>query len=146
MTTTVSGQTALLTAGGTNSGSNGSVSYSVGEVGYTVNSNGNYSMTAGMQQPFEISVLATNTLILENKQLSVYPNPTEANVLLAINLPVIENLNYTLFDINGKMLSNATPILVSPTAIPLQLFPSGTYLLYVNVGSKNSKTFKIIKK
>ena len=103
-------------------------------------------MAAGVQQPFEISVLSNDEIVNNIFELKAYPNPTSDILILAINSLQIEDLNYSLLDINGKLLLNAEKITASQTTIPFTKLPSGTYLLQVTAGSKNVKTFKIIKK
>ena len=47
-------QEAVATAGGDASGTNGNVSYTVGQVVYTTNTGTTGSVAQGVQQPFEI--------------------------------------------------------------------------------------------
>ena len=50
-------QEAIPAAGSNAIGSGGSVSYSVGQVVYTINTGTNGSVAEGVQQPYEISVV-----------------------------------------------------------------------------------------
>ena len=74
---TVSAQESVNATGGDASGSGGSASYSVGQVVYTTNVGTNGSVSQGVQQPYEISVV---TAIEEAKGINLtvtaYPNPT----------------------------------------------------------------------
>jgi hypothetical protein len=59
LSTGVQAQSALLSAGGNNPGSGGSVSYSLGQTLYTTNTGGGYSIAKGVQQAV-LSCAATN--------------------------------------------------------------------------------------
>lgn len=59
LSTGIQAQSALLTAGGNNPGSGGSVSYSLGQTLYTTNTGGGYSIAQGVQQAV-LSCAATN--------------------------------------------------------------------------------------
>ena len=138
-------QEALATTGGDGSGSNGNVSYSVGQVFYTTNTGTNGSMAQGVQQPYEIqTVLGTENFNI-NLQLAVYPNPTSDWLSLLIKNSVIENLNYQLFDLNGRLILNEK-INSEETTINLEKYPSSIYLLKVLENNKEIKSFKVIKK
>ena len=131
--------------GGNASGSGGAVSYTIGQVVYTTNSSTAGTVTQGVQQPFEISVV---TGIKEAFDISlefvVYPNPATDFVKLIIENYDVENLRYRLFDIYGTLLQdkkiegNETNIIMS-NQVP------STYFLRVTDRNKVIKTFKIIK-
>ncbi len=139
-------QESINTAGGNASGSGGSVSYSVGQVFYTTNSDANTSVAQGVQQPYEISVVSSveeaNSITLS---FSAYPNPATDYVKLQIEGDMIDNLSYQLVDINGKILQNQK-ISNNQTAIIISNYVASTYFLKVSRGNKETKTFKIIKK
>ena len=138
------GQQALIPAGGNATGSSGNSSFTVGQIAYTTNSNANYSVAEGVQQPFEISILSVDEYIQSNIQLTVYPNPTLDYLTLNIDTLETEGLEYSLIDINGKLLSEEK-ITNQLTTINFTSMPSSTYFIKVAVKDKNVKTFKIIK-
>jgi hypothetical protein len=143
--TTLQAQETITSAGGNASGNGGSVSYTVGQLVYTTNTGSNGSVTQGVQQPFEISVISG---IAEAKRISLncsaYPNPTKGFVNLIVENYQLENLSYQIYDINGKLLE-IKKIDARETSIPLLNLVPSTYLLKVIQGSKEVKTFKIIK-
>lgn len=55
--TELKAQEAIPASGGNATGSGGSVSYSVGQVEYSSNTGSGGSVAAGVQQPYEISVV-----------------------------------------------------------------------------------------
>ena len=72
--------------------------------------------------------------------LTIYPNPTPDNVCLTgLN---IEDMNFKLFDSNGKLIYSDTNI----TSIDMSQFPKGVYYLsFENVIKNVSGTKKIVK-
>ena len=138
------GQEALIPAGGNATGSSGNVSFTVGQIAYTTNDNANYSVSDGVQQPFEISTLTVDEQIPSNILLTVYPNPTLGYLTLDIDTLEIEGLQFSLMDINGKLLIE-DKITDQLTTINFSSLPNSTYLIKVTANGKNIKTFKIIK-
>ncbi|MFB6320642.1 T9SS type A sorting domain-containing protein [Saccharicrinis sp. FJH54] len=138
-------QEVLTTTGGYATGTNGSVSYSVGQVTYQTRSGKNGSVAEGVQQPFEISVIST---IKETDGISlnfiVYPNPATTNLTLDIVDFELSNLIFELFDVNGKILKIGK-ITTTRTNINITSLESATYLVKVIRDNQEIKTFKIIK-
>ncbi len=101
-------QESVNATGGDASGSGGSVSYSVGQVVYTTNTGTNGSVTQGVQQPYEISVV---TAIEEAKGINLtvtaYPNPATDYLTLRIDEFEISNLSFQLYDMSGKLLQSS---------------------------------------
>jgi hypothetical protein len=139
-------QTSVNATGGNASGSGGSASYSVGQLAYTTNTGTNGSVSEGVQQPFEISVV---TGIEEAKDIflnvSAYPNPTTDYLELKVENLQLSELSYKLYDIRGKVYQNKE-IGNSITKIEMQNLPQGIYFIKViDTKNKEFKTFKIIK-
>ena len=144
-------QESISTSGGMAYGSGGSVSYTVGQVVYTTNSEITGSVAQGVQQPFEIldesgSDLATGISL----QCSVYPNPVEKVLTLQVQYYINESITYSLYDSNSQLLKTDV-VENKKTLILMSNLPPTTYYLVVDQKKqKNSphvtKTFKIIKK
>jgi hypothetical protein len=139
-------QESINTTGGNASGSGGSTSYSVGQVVYTTNTGGsNGSVAQGVQQPFEISVVTgleeANGISLS---ISAYPNPTKDFLNLEVENYDNTNLSYQLFDISGKLIETKELDSNQASIVMSNLLPA-TYFVKVIQGSKEVKTFKIIK-
>ncbi|MDD3860464.1 MAG: T9SS type A sorting domain-containing protein [Bacteroidales bacterium] len=138
-------QESIIAAGGDASGSGGSTSYSVGQVVYTTNIGTSGSVSQGVQQPYEISVV---TAIEEAKDINLsvtaYPNPTTAYLTLSINEFDISNLSYQLYDMNGKLLQSEK-ITGTQTSIVMSNLVPANYFVKVIKGNDEVKTFKIIK-
>jgi len=142
---TVSAQESVNATGGDALGDGGSVSYSVGQVVYQTYTGANGSVSEGVQQPFEISVV-TGLEEVKGIRLSVsaYPNPTADYLTLSIDEFEISNLSYQLYDINGKLLQNEK-IISNQTSIVMSNLVNATYFVKVIQEKKEIKTFKIIK-
>lgn len=139
-------QQAVVSAGGNAGGSEGSVSYSVGQVAYSNMSGTNGSVNQGVQQPYEFFL----TGIKDNKnfvlEMVVYPNPAHAIVNLRIeNRESLQGLTYLLFDVKGMLLQKKN-IVDKITEIPMSDLAAANYLLSVtNSKSEVLQIFNIIK-
>ena len=149
-------QQSINAAGGNATGSGGMVSYSVGQVAYKTHTGTSGSVSEGVQQPYEISVV---TAIEEakgiNLSVTAYPNPTTDYLTLRIDEFEISNLSYQLYDMSGKLLLNEK-ITGSQANIVMSNLVPATYFVKVYAvgctdrtgvikGNKEVKTFKIIK-
>jgi hypothetical protein len=138
-------QEAILAAGGDANDSGGSVSYSVGQVVYTINTGINDFVVEGVQQPYEISVVVG---IEQAKDINLicraYPNPASDFLTLEVEIAANEKLFFQLYDIMGKLLVSKRLIDLK-TTIPMTNLPPATYFLKVTDNQKVVKTFKIIK-
>ena len=143
--TNIQAQETVLTTGGDATGSDGSMSYSVGQIVYTTNTGTNGYVLQGIQQPFEI----TTTLDIKeiegiNLKCSIYPNPTPDNLILEIDEYDNKEILYQLYNFSGKLieskkLKNNRNIITMKDLVP------STYFLKVISNQKEIKTFKIIK-
>lgn len=139
-------QETVPSSGGDATGAGGSASYSIGQLITTTISNGNGSVSAGVQQAFEIFV----TLGVDDENgidlsYRAYPNPTVDVLNLTITNFNQENLRYQLFNIQGQLI--ATKQLRNPTTtIGMENYSASIYFLKVTSSNQALKTFKIIKK
>ena len=133
-------QEVVSTQGDSYSNASGSVAFTIGEVVINTGTDGTNDLTQGFHQT------NWNFLGVEdfapNYEAIIYPNPTED--VLNIRTSTFENVTYTLYDAQGKLVmqnilsAEQTPIQVS------QLAP-GSYSLTLNNQTQNLKTFKLIK-
>ena len=139
-------QESVNATGGNASGSGGSASYSVGQVVYTTNTGTTGTVVEGVQQPYEISVV---TGIEEakgiNLTITAYPNPITDYLTLEVKDFELSNLDFQLYDMQGKLLQNEK-ITGNQTSIPMNNLVPSTYFLKVIQYDKEIKSFKIIKK
>ena len=143
--TQVHAQETTTTSGGNASGTNGSLSYTIGQTVYTTNTGTSGSVAQGVQQPFEIQTVLGIENFNINLQMAVFPNPTTNWLQLDIKNYGFEKLNYKIFDINGKLVLE-NKISTETTTISMENLSTNIYLLKVLDNNKEVKTFKIIKK
>lgn len=140
----VQAQQALPATAGMAKGSSGSVSYSIGQMVYTTNIGTNGSVSQGIQQPYEISVVTGINEVSMNISMSVFPNPTTGLLTLQILENNFGRFYYNLTDLQGKLIETKL-LRDSQTQINLNGYSTGTYFLNVTQNSKIIKSFKIIK-
>jgi hypothetical protein len=139
-------QEVIPATGGDASGGSGSASYTVGQIVYTTNQGtGGNSVAQGVQQPYEISIV---TGIEEAKDInlsvSAYPNPTSDYLTVKVENYEIANLQYLIFDINGKLIQTVKATGQETQIQTSQLVPAH-YFVKVLDNKKEIKVFKIIK-
>ena len=144
----VSAQEVVSTQGDSYSNASANIDFTIGEVIIDTGTDGTNDLTQGFHQT------NWNFLGVEdfapNYEAIIFPNPTED--VLNIRTSTFENVTYTLYDAQGKLVmqnilsAEQTPIQVSqlaPGAYSLELiFEEG------NKGTQslsNRKTFKLVK-
>jgi hypothetical protein len=142
--TKMQAQKSVVTAGGNASGSNGKMSFTIGQMDFIKATGSGGSSTEGMQQPIELVTLTGEEFTQINLQIMVYPNPSSAFINLKIDNYDFKNLQYALHTISGKSIRNEQ-IENSNTKIDIENLPKTIYLLDITEKNKIIKTFKIIK-
>ncbi len=147
----VSAQEVLSTQGESYSNASTKIDFTIGEVVINTGTDGTNDLTQGFHQ--------TNWTFLgvedfaPNFQATIFPNPTQD--VLNIKTSVFENVTYTLYDAQGKLVmqnilsAEQTPIHVSqlaPGAYSLELIfeDENNGPLSLSKGSKR-KIFKLVK-
>ncbi|HPB26323.1 MAG TPA: T9SS type A sorting domain-containing protein [Bacteroidales bacterium] len=131
--------------GGNVSGSNGTVSYTVGQFVYTTHTGANGTISQGVQQPYEISIMtqieeATGTTLT----ITAFPNPATDCLTLRTDIVDNQNLSFHLYDINGNVIQE-NKINSAETSLLMKELPPSIYFLEVSDNSKIIKVFKIVK-
>ena len=138
-------QEAIPATGGDVTESEGSVSYTIGQVLYITNMGTNGTVAEGVQQPYEISVVVG---IEQAKDINLickaYPNPSTDLLILEVESASNEDLYFQLYDMMGKLLVSKKLLNIKTNISMANLAPS-TYFLKVTDHQKVVKTFKIIK-
>ena len=134
------GQEVISTQGDSYTNASGGIDFTIGEVVINTVTDGTNDITQGFHQT------NWNFLGVEdfapNYEAIIFPNPTED--VLNIRTSAFENVTYTLYDAQGKLVmqdklsAEQTPIQVS------QLAP-GNYSITLSNGTQELKTFKLIK-
>ena len=139
-------QADIVPAGGTASGSGGTMTYTVGQTAVKqADGNGRY-IIEGVQQPYEIQTVGVNNYPGITLDAMVFPNPTHHAVMLRIANYAIpaDGLTARLYDANGQLLRQFT-VTSMESEIDLEQCPSATYQLHVSDNKTLLKTFKIVK-
>lgn len=141
--TGLSAQQVVSTAGSTYVNNGGSLSYTMGEGVAQTLTKGDKILTQGFHQT-TISVATERVIKDLGFSIEAFPNPTSDFLNLRIEKETLQGLHFLLFDMSGKLLSKRA-IERSETTVPVQQLSVGFYLLKVQEGTKELKTFKIIK-
>lgn len=125
-------------------------------VGTITNSNGTRTVTAisclvaGANSPIAAisknEELVNNNIFVKN-EISVYPNPTEAELFLNIDNVLDKTLEITIFSLTGQMVYTKSFKSSEETfaqGININHLPSGIYLIKINIDGKeyNKKVVK----
>ena len=139
-TLTTTAQEVIATQGDSYSNTSTQIDFTIGELLISTGTDGINDITQGFHQT------NWNFVGLEDHapgyQATIFPNPTSE--VLNITTSTFENVTYTLYDAQGKLIfqdklsAEQTPIQVS------QLAP-GSYSLTLSNETQNLKTFKLIK-
>ena len=136
----VSAQEVIATQGDSYSNASANIDFTIGEVIIDTGTDGTNDLTQGFHQTNWNFVGVED--FAPDYEASIFPNPTSD--VLNIRTSSFENVTYTLYDAQGKLVmqnilsAEQTPIQVS------QLAP-GSYSLTLNNETQNLKTFKLIK-
>ena len=137
---TTTAQEVVATQGGSYSNTSTQVDFTIGEIIINTESDGVNTLTQGFHQT------NWNFVGLEDHspeyEASIFPNPTSD--ILNIRTSTFENVTYTLYDTQGKLIlqdklsSEQTPIRVGHLA-------TGKYSLILDSKNQKLKTFKLVK-
>lgn len=137
-----------VASGGVHSGTGGTISFSLGQIDYINMASQTTLITQGLQQPFEIYVIATTIPIVIDKspEFTLYPNPTKDYTVLHVKYSIVKSMSYVLYDILGRVVNKERLINVR-TTIRMDNLPSAVYILTVIDDSTNKviTQFKIVK-
>ena len=142
---TIQAQDAISASGGEATGIGGTVSYSVGQLVNNMNIGSNGTVTQGVQQTIEFTVLSNPELIALTISAVTYPNPTRDYIVLSLTDATLTDLSYIMFDLQGRLITKGK-VEQEATQIAMKNLSIGVYILKVNRHNQELKTFKIIKK
>lgn len=139
-------QQTIPAAGGKAKGTGGAVTFTVGQIAQETLTGDGKIIYQGVQIPFEIYVI-TGKKEYPGITLTctVYPNPVVDHLTLKIDNPLPGNYRVSLFNLNGKLISNRE-VSTGQTTIAMDDLEPGIYFLKISGKEKDLKTFKIIKK
>ncbi len=135
-------QQTIPISGGEAISDSGTVSYTVGQMVYTTNEAVDGSMHQGINQGIDEGI---EMIMVSDPTVVIFPNPTTDYVVLSFTDTSLSGVNYSLFDIQGRLIT-AAAITQNSTSIGLDRLNSAIYILRVSQNNRELKTFKIIKK
>lgn len=135
------GQQSVNSSGGDVQSSQGSVSFSVGQVTTDYIESGS-SINEGVQQPYEFF----NVLSINHPEgvasLEIFPNPTKGIIYLKSEDAVDANIE--IFDESGRLVFNEQQKNIQQSQVDLTSFSRGVYTIKVG-GNSSVQIVKIIK-
>ena len=139
-TIAVSAQEVVSTQGDSYSNTSANINFTIGEVVINTGTNGTNELTQGFHQT------NWNFVGMEDYspgfEASVFPNPTSE--VLNIRTSSFENVRYTLYNAQGKLLIQEI-LFAEQTPIQVGQLAPGSYSIILNNQTQNLKTFKLIK-
>jgi len=140
-------QSNVIVAGTNVITTNGSVSFTVGQIDYINAINGSGNINQGVQQPFEIyKVTGIDDTRLAEVDIQISPNPSFGDMTLSITCPSFEqkHLYYVVATIAGDKLLQQE--ISSPqTPINLKCLSAATYFITIYDEYTKVATYKIAK-
>ena len=139
-TIAVSSQDVVSTQGESYSNGSGIIDLTIGEVIVNTGTDGINYITQGFHQ--------TNWDFVEvqdffpSYEAIIFPNPTSD--ILTLITSVFENVTYTFYDAQGKLIFQ-DKLSAEQTSIQVSQLPTGSYSLNLSNEKQNLKTFKLIK-
>jgi hypothetical protein len=137
-------QQIISSTGSIGQNSSGTISYTLGELVIGSQNNGNSTVTQGFHQT-EIIVTVVRELSDPCLTILAYPNPTNDFITLKFENSEIQNIEYILFDLQGKLLLKEK-LKNQEVKVSFETFNPGSYFIKVLMNRKEIRTFKILKK
>lgn len=137
-------QEATVSSGGDASGTNGTVSYTIGQIDYEYRTGSDGNITEGVQQ-----IVVEPTSSLDENQtnivLNAYPNPAYDHIVIETSATSgSENVSYKMYDTKGKLVKEGR-ISSEKTTVDVTELVGANYFLKVTQGNELIKSFKILK-
>ena len=136
----VSAQEVISTQGDSYSIASGHLDFTIGEVIIATGTDGTNDLTQGFHQT-NWSFLGVEDHV-PSYVASIFPNPTYD--ILNIRTSMFENVTYTLYDAQGKLVMQDI-LSAEQTLIKVSQLAPGTYSLTLNNETQNLKTFNLVK-
>ncbi len=133
-------QEVISSQGNSYTNSNVNIDFTIGEVIINTETDGTHYMTQGFHQTnWVFAGLENHT---PNYEAIIFPNPTEES--LNIKTSTYENVVYTLYDAQGKLIMQ-NELFEEQTSLQVDHLASGKYSLVLNSKTEKLKTFSLIK-
>lgn len=126
--------------------SKGSISYSIGEVGYVNSKSQGGSIDLGIQQSFQFSPITALPNIEYYNDILIYPNPTNGTLYIK-NLPqqlINQKYYFKILSSEGNELKSEI-IKNTTTTVDLMFLTKGLYHMIIYSGNRLIKNYKFLK-
>jgi hypothetical protein len=140
---TSSGQQVVTTSGDFYQNTNGSISWTLGEIMTDTYTNNQSVLTQGFQQP-NLKVTSITELPGLDYSITAFPNPAKEFVKLKIEKEDVNGMQYDLLDMSGKVIESKK-IQNSETEISFADLIPATYFIRITENDIEIKIFKIVK-
>jgi hypothetical protein len=142
--TDLKAQQGSAATGGEAAGAGGTVSYTIGQMDYITTTGNGGTISQGLQQPYQINVATGMQETGINLTCALYPNPTTDFVVLTVQKEDVENMSFSLLDVQGKLIQHQK-LSSSSTTISMVNYADALYLIKVFNNNTEVKSFKINK-
>lgn len=136
----VSAQEVVATQGESYFNASTKIDFTIGEVIIDTGTDGTNDLTQGFHQTNWKFAGMEN--FAPNFEVTVFPNPTED--VLNIRTSTFENVTYTLYDAQGKLVMHNI-LTAEQTPVKISQLAPGSYSLSLNNETQNLKCYKLIK-
>ncbi len=137
-------QEASVSAGGVDVVPEGSISYSIGLTFYTAEETEDGTLNQGVQHVQQETITQVEQLVLPLAVVHVFPNPVVAEVQLNVNISDFNDVNFTVIDVQGKVLQQQS-VYASQTTFSLAEYPSGIYFLMLRIPNQEVQKIELVK-
>lgn len=139
------GQQSINSLGGNIKNSSGEINYSIGQTIDHIGATTGPSTYNSIQIANEVLTLSTDLFTKKELEISIGPNPFFDHINLNFSdLVDLTNLNFSLFDLEGKQLKSGKISNYSFRINFKNLVPA-TYILIIQDNFQTSNTYKIVK-
>ena len=139
-TLSLSAQEVVSTQGSSYSNASGAIDFTIGEVIINTGTSGSASLTQGSHQTNWKFLGLTD--FAPNYDVTIFPNPTSE--FLTIQTNSYENVQYSLFDAQGKIVLEGN-LTNSQTQLKVNQLANGNYTLSLSKEKLLLKTMKLVK-
>jgi len=138
--------TVIASAGGYAAGGNYTISWTLGEVAISTLTEGDFILTQGFQQPWELDIGNAVENISFDWYVISYPNPVDGQLSLRFKTNRTMDYNIEITDLTGKKLSVETLKHVVPgqeIEVDFSRYARGLYLM--TVSSTDRKYVRMVR-
>ncbi len=135
-------QESINAAGASAKTAEGSISFSLGQIGYNSAYSESGSINMGVQQAYQVTTVSVDDEWATD--ISLFPNPAIDRIYINTDPASAPGMRYQLFDMQGNLLKSGR-LEDAVTPVSLGSLAAATYFIRITDTNRKSKTFQIIK-